>query len=85
MIFPTDNAAQGIQRGWLDRVSVRRPWRRRGVARALIAAALIELAPAGHGVASLGVDTENPTGALGLYEGLGFRVDKRATAYRKTL
>ena len=29
-IYPTDNAASGIRRGWLDRVSVRRPWRRIG-------------------------------------------------------
>ena len=30
-IYPADNEAAGIRRGWLDRVSVRRPWRRRGV------------------------------------------------------
>ena len=36
-------------------------------------------------VASLGVDAENPTGALGLYEGLGFRPVKRAMAYRKPM
>jgi len=29
----------------------------------------------------LGVDAENPTGALGLYEGLGFEVHQRAAAY----
>jgi mycothiol synthase len=84
-IFPTDNAAQGIQRGWLDRVSVRRPWRRRGVARALMTAAMIELRRRGMESAALGVDAENPTGAMGLYEALGFRVDKRAAAYRKAL
>ena len=28
--------------------------------------------------AMLGVDAENPTGALGLYEGLGFEVDQRS-------
>jgi len=31
--------------------------------------------------AMLGVDADNPTGALGLYEGLGFEVGQRATAY----
>lgn len=84
-IYPTDNAAQGIQRGWLDRVSVRRPWRRRGVARALMTAAMIELRRRGMESVALGVDAENPTGALGLYEALGFRVDKRAAAYRMPL
>jgi mycothiol synthase len=85
IIFPRDNAAQGIQRGWLERVSVRRPWRRRGVARSLIASGLRALRDRGMGAASLGVDSENATGALGLYEDLGFRVDKRAAAYRKAL
>ena len=36
-------------------------------------------------VASLGVDAENPTGALGLYEGLGFQMTKRSAAYRKAI
>lgn len=84
-IYPTENAAQGIQRGWLDRVSVRRSWRRRGVARALMTAAMIELRRRGMESVALGVDTENSTGALGLYEGLGFRIDKRSAAYRKAL
>ena len=84
-IFAADNAAAGVQRGWLDRVSVRRPWRRSGVGRALIAAALVELRRRGMEVASLGVDAENPTGALGLYEGLGFQMTKRSAAYRKAI
>jgi ribosomal protein S18 acetylase RimI-like enzyme len=85
MIFPADNEASGIRRGWLDRVSVRRPWRRQGVGRALIAASLNELQRRGMEIASLGVDADNPTGALELYEGLGFRQDKRSTAYRKPI
>jgi len=35
--------------------------------------------------AMLGVDAENPTGALGLYEGLGFEVDHRSVAYRRPI
>ena len=84
-IYPSDNEAAGVRRGWLDRVSVRRSWRRQGVGRALIAASLAELRRRGMEIASLGVDSENPTGALGLYEGLGFRPDKRAAAYRKPI
>ena len=30
--------------------------------------------------AALGVDTDNPSGAFGLYEGLGFRIDSRMEA-----
>ena len=33
----------------------------------------------------LGVDAENPTGALALYEGLGFEMKVRAMRYRKAL
>jgi mycothiol synthase len=83
-IYPDDNAASGLERGWLDRVSVRQPWRRRGVARALIVAALRELRARGMDQASLGVDTANPTGAFGLYESLGFRAVRRGMAYRKS-
>jgi hypothetical protein len=32
--------------------------------------------------AALGVDGDNPSGAFGLYESLGFGVDARATAWR---
>jgi mycothiol synthase len=84
-IYPTDNAASGIRRGWLDRVSVRRPWRRIGVASALIVASLRELRERDVEIAALGVDSDNPTGALGVYERLGFRPDKRSAAYRKPL
>jgi hypothetical protein len=36
------------------------------------------LAAAGMDQAMLGVDSDNPTGALGLYQALGFEVDSRA-------
>ena len=84
-IWPDENEKLGVRRGWLERISVRRPWRRRGLARALTAASLIRLHEAGMTDAMLGVDSENPNGALGLYEGLGFEVFSRATAYRRAL
>ena len=71
-----------MQRGWLEHISVRRQWRRRGLGRAITAAAMVRLREAGIDEAMLGVDSENPTGALGLYEGLGFEVDTRSAAYR---
>ena len=84
-IWKEENAALGVKRGWLDSVFARRPWRRRGLARALIAATLVELRERGMDEAVLGVDAENPTGALALYEGLGFEVKVRTKRYRKPL
>jgi ribosomal protein S18 acetylase RimI-like enzyme len=34
---------------------------------------------------ALGVDAENPTGALRLYEKIGYKVSKKSMAYRKKL
>ncbi len=82
-IWRSENENLGVRRGWLERISVRRPWRRRGLARALIASALVGLSDAGMEDAMLGVDTENVTGALRLYESMGFVVRDRQTQFRK--
>ena len=82
-IYPAENAALGRRRGWLDSVFTRRPWRKRGLASALIARSLHVLAERGMESAVLGVDADNPTGALRLYESFGFAVTERAIAYRK--
>jgi len=82
-IDPHQNQAMGFRRGWLSSVFTRRPWRRRGLARALIARSLALLRDRGMTSAALGVDAENQSGALGLYEGTGFAVNYRATAWRK--
>ena len=82
-VYPEENATLGQRRGWLEHVSVRRPWRRRGVGSALIVDALGALRDAGLSEAALGVDAENPTGALGVYEALGFRQARTGVLYRK--
>lgn len=71
-------------RGYTEDISVRRPWRRRGLARALIALSLKALAEAGMTEAALNVDSENLSGALGLYESLGYQTSWTSTAYRKS-
>lgn len=83
-LYPGD-AELGLSRGWLDSVFTRRAWRRRGLAGALIARSLHLLAERGLHTAALGVDADNPTGALRLYESLGFRVTERGTAWRRPL
>lgn len=84
-IDPDENAKAGLDIGWLEHVSVRRVWRRRGVASALIVASLRALRERGMTVGSLGVDGENPTGALRLYVRLGFRRHQTWITYRKPL
>jgi mycothiol synthase len=84
-IIAEENARLGIRRGWLEHVSVRQPWRRQGLAAALIAESLRVLRDRGMTEAALGVDAENPTGALQLYERLGFSLGRTAVLYRKAL
>lgn len=80
-----ENARLGVRRAWLDHVSVRRPWRGRGLAASLIASTLWILRERGIDEAALGVDAENPTGALRLYEKLGFQRRHEGLGYRKVL
>lgn len=82
-VYPSENEKLGVRRGWLDSVAVRRPWRKRGIASALIARSLVALREHGMTEAALGVDAENPTGALAIYERLGFVRHRTAATYRK--
>jgi mycothiol synthase len=84
-IFPEENEALGLNRGWLESVFTRRRWRKRGLARALIARSLHVLATRGLNAAALGVDADNPSGALGLYESFGFSVIHRGQAWRRPM
>jgi mycothiol synthase len=69
----------------IGHVGVRRPWRRRGLASALLSRVLVAGRDAGFATATLGVDAGSPTGAVGVYEGVGFRVMSRAVTYVKKL
>ena len=80
-----ENEALGRRRGLLESVFVRRPWRRRGLAAALVGRSLQLLRERGMASAWLGVDADNPTGALGVYERAGFGVHLRSTAYHKPM
>lgn len=80
-----ENAKLGVNWGWTDPICVRRPWRRRGLARALILESLATFKALGFSEAALGVDTNNPNGALRLYESCGFQADENWTVYEKAL
>lgn len=83
--YAADSAATGIREVWIGQVGTARGWRGRGAARALFSRALAEFADAGFDRAVLGVDTENVTGALRLYESLGFTVENRRVSYVKPI
>lgn len=80
-----ENEIYGRKRGYTENICVRRAWRKRGLAKALIARSLIALKEHGMTEAGLGVDTENTSGALRLYESMGYRAVKRSIIYRKPL
>jgi mycothiol synthase len=80
-----ENEAMDRRRGYTESISVRRPYRRRGLARALIAQSLQAVKERGMEEAALGVLTENLHGAFRLYESLGFRVVHSWTTLRKSL
>ena len=80
-----ENERHGRSRVYVSMVSVRRQWRRRGLARALLASSLVGARAAGFTSASLGVDTDSPTGATDLYRSLGFEPQKTFTTWRKPL
>ena len=79
------NEALGQKRGWTDPIAVRRPWRKRGVAKALIARSFHILKEQGMTEAALGVDTQNPNGAYKLYESMGYRIHRSGTVWRKSM
>lgn len=75
--------ANGGPFGELEMIGVVRAWRGRGLSTALIAAALRAHRAAGLGHVMLNVDAENPSGALAMYERLGFRTEDRAVTTAK--
>jgi len=66
--------ADGQRIGWTEAISVQPEFRRRGLARALLAASLVAVRDAGATKAGLGVDMQNPNQAQALYESMGYRV-----------
>ncbi len=81
--YEQDWPAQGYRDGWTDRLGVRPAWRGRGIARALLAASMRSYLEAGLDGAGLGVDTDHPTGAHGLYAEMGFAATNTTVLYAR--
>lgn len=84
-IDPVENAEHGYRRGWSEPIFTRRPWRRRGLATALLGRTLLALRDRGMTSAQLHVDSENPSAALALYERHGFAVHSSSSEWHKPL
>ncbi|PSR15583.1 GNAT family N-acetyltransferase, partial [filamentous cyanobacterium CCP3] len=80
-----DNAHKLRNEGWIGILGTRRGYRRLGLARAMLLQGLHQLHLAGMDTALLGVDSQNPNQAMGLYESVGFTVKETHLSYQKIL
>jgi mycothiol synthase len=71
--------------GWVGSLGVRRPWRKRGIGLALLRHSFNEFYKRGKRRVGLGVDAQNLTGALRLYESAGMHVHHAFDQYEKEL
>ena len=70
---------------YTENIAVREPWRRRGLAKALVAHSLQALRCAGMLESTLEVDRRSPTDATNLYQICGFQIQEKNVVYRKQL
>jgi GNAT superfamily N-acetyltransferase len=80
-----ENEEYGRLRGYTEDICVVKPWRRKGLARHLIVESIKLHRELGMEEVALGVDTQNLTGALRLYQSVGYREVKRFTTYRMAM
>jgi len=73
------------QAGYVGSLGVRRPWRKQGLGLALLHLAFGEFYRRGYTKVSLGVDAQNITGALRLYEKAGMHIVRQYDEYEKEL
>jgi ribosomal protein S18 acetylase RimI-like enzyme len=69
--------------GWIDKLATLAEHRKQSIAKNLIAHALRSYAQSGFTHAALTVDTENPTGAYGLYASLGFELYRGTVTFER--
>ncbi len=73
----------GRNEGWVACLGTRRGFRKIGLGRAMLLAGLHRLKAAGVETAILGVDADNQSGAMKLYESVGFHNIRNSIAYVK--
>ena len=85
VVAATRNDPERSGGGWIGALGVRRAWRGRGLAKALLLHSFREFHRRGQRRVGLGVDSENPTGATKLYESVGMVVDTEQVVWEKVL
>jgi mycothiol synthase len=80
-----DVAADGVHVGAVEALGVRRAWRRRGIALALLQYSFRELYRRGKTTVTLSVDAKSLTGALQLYKKAGMHKQYQIDQYEKEL
>lgn len=83
--FEAHREATGRREAYVAKLGTLPAHRGRGLAGSLLAHALAAYQQGGYDEAALDVDSQNPTGALGIYERAGFVVERRFTQYAATL
>lgn len=85
VVAATRNDPERSGGGWIGSIGVRRAWRGRGLAKALLLHSFGEFHRRGQRRVGLGVDSANVTGATRLYESVGMIVDQEQVVWEKEL
>jgi len=79
------NQEKNTKAGWILSIGVLKPQRLTGIGTRLMIEGMKRLKSKGMNEAMLGVDDQNPTKAIKLYEKVGFKATRKDIAYQKTL
>ena len=85
VMYPERNVQLGREQGVVEDLGILPEHRQKGLGRALLLEGMRALRRRGCTHLALGVDSQNPTGALRLYESVGFREWRTVVAFRKLL
>jgi mycothiol synthase len=80
-----ENEEYHRKRGYTEGICTRRPWRKMGVARSLLVQSMKMFQSMGMTETALSADSQNLSGAIRLYEGVGYRKVKQQIVYRKPM
>jgi ribosomal protein S18 acetylase RimI-like enzyme len=83
--YESDDEILGKRIGWIDKLATLAEHRKQSIAKNLIAHALHSYKKDGLTHAALSVDTQNPTGAYGLYASLGFELYRGTVTYERQI